>query len=445
MASPPPSGPPTGRLSRRGLLGAALAAAGGAALTGCSGRGGTADGGTALRFLGPNTAESLRPLTDAYRTARPRSRVDYTAIPPTQLSDVLQLRLTAKDTAIDVYFADQPRVPALAARGFLTDLGATRHGTDARARAAVSEEQYTASSWDGHLWSLPLWTSTQYLFHNTRLLNAAGVRPPHPDPADRWTWEEVTEAGRRTQDRTGAQYALVLEQIQSYYCLQPLVEGLGGGSGITGDDMLAPAVTTDGWVRAMTWYGRLFADGLAPRAVTQAQTSSLFSTGKAAFFVGGPSKLSEFAAVKGLDWGVAPLPYFADGRPVTPTGSWSIGVNPYSLNAEEAGRFTEFASLDPEGNLASVAVSPLIPANREAFDRYTADLERHATRATEGVPRIMRHELAHTAVSRPRSIGYTQFETVMGSAFSDIRNGSPADSRLADAADELVRTWERLR
>ncbi|MEU0739740.1 extracellular solute-binding protein [Streptomyces sp. NPDC006134] len=444
MASPPPSGPSAGRLSRRGLLGAALAVAGGAALAGCSG-GGTADGTASLRFLGPNTPESLRPLTDAFRAARPRARVAYTAIPPTQLSDVLQLRLTARDSAIDVYFADQPRVPALAARGFLTDLDAARPGTGARARAAVSEEQYGASSWDGRLWSLPLWTSTQYLFYNARLLAAAGVRAPGADPADRWTWEEVTEAGRRAQDRAGAVHALVLEQIQSYYCLQPLVEGLGGGSGITGDDMLTPAVTTDGWIRAMTWYGRLFADGLAPRAVTQAQTSSLFSTGKTAFFVGGPSKLNEFAAVRDLDWGVAPLPYFADGRPVTPTGSWSLGVNPYSARPDEARRFVEFASLDPEGNLASVAVSPLIPANRAAFDRYTADLERHATRATEGVPRIMRHELAHTAVSRPRSIGYTQFETVMGSAFSDIRNGSPAEARLADAADELVRTWERLR
>lgn len=58
---------------------------------------------------------------------------------------------------------------------------------------------------------------------------------------------------------------------------------------------------------------------------------------------------------------------------------------------------------------------------------------------------IMRYELAHTAVSRPRSIGYTQFESVMGSAFSDIRNGSDVEPRLAKASGELVRTWERLR
>ncbi|MFD5002504.1 extracellular solute-binding protein [Streptomyces mutabilis] len=433
----------SGPLSRRGLLGAALSAtlatAGGAALSGCSSSG--QDRTRTVRFLGPETPETFRPVIRGFERAHPDLRVAYTPVPPSQLNDVLQLRLSAKDSAIDVYCVDQPRLPALTARGFLTDLNAIRE----RARVAVTREQYEISSWQGTLRSLPVWTSTQYLFYNADLLRKAGVPRPGSAPADRWTWEEILRAGRRVMDRSGADHALLLEQTDAYYGLQPLVESLHGGSGITGDDMLTPAVTSRGWIDAMTWYGKLFADGLSPRGVSSFQMASLFTGGRAPFFVGGPWNLGAFAALKDFSWGTAPQPYFAGGRAVTPTDSWSWGINPYSGRQRDAQRFMEYASLTTEGSLATVAASPLIPSNREAFDRYAADLEHKATRSTEGVAAIMRYELAETAVSRPRTIGYTQFETVMASAFSDIRNGSPAEDRLAKASDELIRTWERLR
>lgn len=435
----------SGSLDRRGLiragLGATLIAASGA-LTGCSPPAPADRGGRrTVRFLGPEAPETFRPVIRGFERACSDLRVAYTAVPPAQLNDVLQLRLSAKDTAIDVYCVDQPRVAALTARGFLTDLTDVQE----QARAAVIHEQYEVSSWKGTLRCLPVWTSTQYLFYNADLLEKAGIPRPKPDPAERWTWEQILRTGRRVMDRTGADHALLIEQTDAYYGMQPLAESLGGGSGIVGAAMLTPAVTTRGWIDAMTWYGKLFADGLSPRGVSSFQMGSLFTSGRAPFFVGGPWNLSTFAALKGFTWGTAPQPYFAGGRPVTPTDSWSWGINPYSDRQHDALRFMEYASLTAEGSSATVAVSPLIPSNRAAFERYAADLDREATRSTEGVAAIMRYELARTAVSRPRSVGYTQFETVMGSAFSDIRNGSPAAERLAKASDELVRTWERLR
>lgn len=428
-------------LSRRTLLGAALAAASGTALAGCS-AGASADGSAGtVRFLGPETAETFRPVIRGFEKAHPGLRVAYTAVPPAQLNDVLQLRLSAKDSAIDVYCVDQPRVPALSARGFLTDLTPV----SGRARAVVTEEQYAISSWDGTLRSLPVWTSTQYLFYNADVLKKAGIKAPSAVPAERWTWERILDAGRRAMDRAGCDYALILEQTDAYYGLQPLVESLGGGSGITGDDMLTPAVTTPGWQQALRWYGKLFAGGLSPRGITSFQLSSLFTSGRVPFFVGGPWNLGAFAALKDLTWGTAPQPYFEGGRPVTPTDSWSWGVNPYSNRQDLGLKFMEYATLTTAGSLATVAASPLIPSHRTAFEQYAANLEKSATPATEGVAAIMRYELAHTAVSRPRSVGYTQFETVLASAFSDIRNGSPAEDRLIKASDELVRTWERLR
>ncbi|MFJ3713654.1 extracellular solute-binding protein [Streptomyces sp. NBC_01267] len=427
-------------LSRRSLLGAALGTVSAAALAGCSG-GRPTDGATTVQFLGPEAAETFAPVIRGFELARPGLRIAYTPVPPDQLNDSLQLRLSAKDNAIDVYCVDQPRVPALTARGFLTDL------TDIadRARPLVTPEQYDVSSWEGRLRSLPVWTSTQYLFYNADLLDKAGIARPGSAPKDRWSWEQTKAAGRRAMTRAGADYALLLEQTDLYYGLQPLVESLHGGSGITGGDMLTPAVTTQGWIDALTWYRTLFADGSSPRGMPSTQLSSLFTSGRVPFFVGGPWNLGAFASLKDFTWGTAPQPMFAHGRAVTPTDSWSWGVSPYAQHPDAARQFIEYAALTTEGSLATVAASPLIPSNRAAFGRYAAQLADDSTRSTEGVAEIMRYELAHTAVSRPRSIGYTQFESVMGSAFSDIRNGSDVEPRLAKASGELVRTWERLR
>ncbi|MCX4553249.1 extracellular solute-binding protein [Streptomyces sp. NBC_01500] len=427
-------------LSRRSLLGAALGTVSAAALAGCSG-GRPPDGATTVQFLGPEAAETFAPVIRGFELARPGLRIAYTPVPPDQLNDSLQLRLSAKDNAIDVYCVDQPRVPALTARGFLTDL------TDIadRARPLVTPEQYDVSSWEGRLRSLPVWTSTQYLFYNADLLDKAGIARPGSAPKDRWSWEQTKAAGRRAMTRAGADYALLLEQTDLYYGLQPLVESLHGGSGITGGDMLTPAVTTQGWIDALTWYRTLFADGSSPRGMPSTQLSSLFTSGRVPFFVGGPWNLGAFASLKDFTWGTAPQPMFAHGRAVTPTDSWSWGVSPYAQHPDAARQFIEYAALTTEGSLATVAASPLIPSNRAAFGRYAAQLADDSTRSTEGVAEIMRYELAHTAVSRPRSIGYTQFESVMGSAFSDIRNGSDVEPRLAKASGELVRTWERLR
>lgn len=426
--------------SRRTVLGATLGVASAAVLAGCSG-GRPADGRTAVRFLGPETPETFRAVIRGFERANPDLRIDYTPVPPDQLGDVLQLRLSAKDDAIDVYAVDQPRVPALSARGFLTGLAPIAD----RARAAVTPEQYGVSSWQGRLRSLPIWTSTQYLFYNADLLTRAGAPLPGAAPADRWSWERTKSVGRRTMERAGADHALLLEQTDLYYGLQPLVESLHGGSGITGKDMLTPAVTTRGWIDALDWYRTLFADGSSPRGIPSYQLSSLFTSGRVPFFVGGPWNLGAFAGLKDFTWGIAPQPKFAEGRAVTPTDSWSWGVNPYAQHPDAALRFMEYAALTTGGSLQTVEASPLIPSNRAAFERYAADLEHKATRSTAGVATIMRYELAHTAVSRPRSIGYTQFETVMGSAFSDIRNGSAVEPRLVKASEELVRTWERLR
>lgn len=57
---------------------------------------------------------------------------------------------------------------------------------------------------------------------------------------------------------------------------------------------------------------------------------------------------------------------------------------------------------------------------------------------------IVSYESQKTAVSRPRSTGYVAFETVMNRTFSDIRNGSDAQSSPAAAQRTLERQLKGL-
>lgn len=421
-------------------LAGALAACGSGGSGGSGGSDGAsqaADAAGPIQFVGPEDPKTFAPVIAGFEAKNPGLKVTYTQVPFDQLNSVLQQRLAAKDDSIDVYTVDQPRVAALAARGFLTDLTAL---TD-KVKSAALPGQYEVNVFRDKLWALPIWTSDQFLFYNTELLEKAGVQPPSSDPAKRWTWEQTVEAGKKAQEKAGAQWAVIPEQIEQFYQLQSLAESLGGGSGITGPEMLTPAITTDGWVKAMTWYHGLFANKLAPRGVGSFQTSPLFSEGKVAFFAGGPWDVGTFAAAKGLKWGVAPYPYFQGGKPVTPTGSWSWGVNPASKKQTAAQKFIEYAALDPEGNLQTTQNTTIIPSGKAAFEKYVPLLDAKA----KGVGEIMKDDAEHTAVARPRSVGYIQFEDIMTKAFADIRNGADPKARLDQATQEITTAWKQLR
>lgn len=417
-------------------------AAGALLLAGCSASGdaGQAEGSGTVQFLGPEDPATFAPVIDAFEAEHPDITIEYTQVPFDQYSNTLQQRLGAKDDTIDVYAVDQPNLSQLAAQGFLEDLS----DLEEEAEAATSDAQYEINRYDGKMWALSVWNSTQLMFYNRDALAAAGIEAPSADPAQRWTWEQTVAAGEQAQ-AAGVQYGLLLEQVEAYYQLQPLAESLGGGSGITGDDMLSVDVTNDGWVEAMAWYGDTFESGLSPRGVGGFQTAPVFTDGDLAFFVGGPWDVGRMASDAKFDWGVAPMPYFEGGSVATPTGSWSWGVNTASKNKAAAVEFVKFAALDPAGALATTEATTIIPANTEAALQYLPGLEELGGEHAAGVAELISSEVENTAVPRPVSVGYVQFEAAMNKAFADIRNGSDPAGRLEQATSQIEDAWSKLR
>ena len=395
---------------------------------------GTAQAQTVLQFVGPEQPSAMAPVIAAFEARHPDISVEYESVPFNDLNNIIQARLADGGTTPDIYTADQPRIAALVDRGMLADLTDHVEGLDGTVWAATIE----ASTIDGRLYALPISTSSQLLYYNIDLLEAADVPLPGMDPADRLSWETVAANGEAAQ-AAGAQYGLVIDQINRYYQLQPLMESAGGGSGVSPDDPLVPDVANDGWVTAMTFYHDIFASGLAPRGVPVEQTPDLFANGQTAYFVGGPWWLPRMGGADGLQFGVAPHPYFADGEAVTPTGAWSWGINPNSEHFDAALAFLSFAALDAEGALETAKGFPIPPANITVFNTYFAE-----NQIVDGVDGLILHELEETARIRPPTRGYIQFEDILGRAFEDIRNGSDPAPTLERAQSQLERAWSRI-
>ena len=431
------------RSIRRGLVPLCVTLAVALTATACVGRTSdttTSSGARIIRFLHSQPAGTFSEAIKLYESTHPDVHIEEQPVPFDDLNAQVQARVGAKDKSIDVFAADPPRVPSQAERGFLVDVS-----DDAAAIGqAVVKPALDSVSWNGKVWAYPLWTSSSFLFYNRDLLAKAGIKEPGLAAEDRLTWEQVVEQGRRAQ-QAGARYGVGFDQVDRYFQLQPLLASAGAGDGLDGAGALRPAVDGAGWKKVMDWYAGLHSSGLAPRGIDPQQMPEVFGSGQLAYFVGGPGRIGKFVGTKGLNFGIAPHPYFAGGKPVTPTDSWAVGISAYSAHPADARAFARFLSLDSAGALATTGKMTLPPANKAAYQRYIARTVESGGASVTGYEALLGHELNTTAHHRPRSIGYVDFETTINKTFSDIRNGADVSESLRDANEQLDQLLQRYR
>ncbi|MCL2489757.1 MAG: extracellular solute-binding protein [Propionibacteriaceae bacterium] len=415
-----------------------------ATLAGCSGSsgGGTSTssaGNSSITFLTFYDDTAVQGLISTYCQSHPNVTIQHQTVPFADLNQTIETRLANKSTDVDLYMADQPRISSLVNSGYLADVTGTVSDTSIWLKSALD-----ASTVDGKLMAYPVNTSTSVLYYNADLLNAAGITPPSANPNDRLTWDQVVAEAKQAQ-AAGAQWGLQFDQVSRYYQLQPLIESAGGGSGLTGTGNLTPDVTNDGWTAAMTFYQSLYTDGVSEKGITPDQTPDSFASGKVAFYIGGTHLAAQWDSDNvSFKWGIAAHPYVAGGQPVTPTGAWSIGINPNSKNIGAAEDFAKWITTTAEGQQAFLNVDAGIPAQTSQLDSYLSSgiWGQGPSGSTPGD--LVKYELQNTAVIRPVSIGYIQFEAITGTTFEDIRNGISVTSALQSAQQQLTDAFAHL-
>jgi multiple sugar transport system substrate-binding protein len=397
--------------------------------SGLAGLGRQAQAATTLKATWNGWPDSqVAPLFDAFNKTHPDIAASYELIPFSDLFQTLEVRLGARTPEPDIYSCDSPLSASYGVRNQAMALD------DILDRSQFSRAAVDAASFRGKLYSAPFSTSSQLLFYNRAYFKQAGLEPPPADIAKRWTWEQIVAAGQKMADPAQNRWGLIIEQAERPYQLLPLGQSLGGVA-LSPDGLKSSGyIDSAAFVEAFGFLQRLYIDWkISPPGVFDNNvTPDLFGSGRAAMFLGGTFNLDLFRnKYKDLDWGVAPHPYFANGKPVTPTGSWHIGVNPRTRNSAEVAEFVRFMT-GPEVQVEWFKLRPYVPVRHDVWDKLP---EVFATPTWK----IIRYEVENTAVARPSTPGWREYEDLLRQTLRDMQTGGDVKAMLTATAAKIDR------
>ncbi|MDR3471026.1 MAG: extracellular solute-binding protein [Devosia sp.] len=397
---------------------------------------------------------AMKAVVDAYAAAHPGITINLQSYPFAQFFQVAELRLRSKDKGVDLVYVDAPLVASYASRGFLSEID---NGVDTSALVQTSVD---AGKYDGKQYALPINSSAQVLFYNKALFKAAGITPPDGLTAGqsasqkdidilasskRWTWEQIADAAQKLTVKDGGRttrYGFSVEQFGELYQLQPFGESLGTDV-ISPDGKTAKGyLDSAAWTKAATYWSNLYNDwGVSPKGLGYGEAAQLFTTGKLAMFAGGTWNLPILSATS-VDYGVAPYPYFAGGKALTPTGSWYVGVNAASANQAEAFAFAKYLTTSDEGARVWFKSLNQLPVFKPLLDEISSSAD--FDKFPQNVFRMGVYDSLNTAKARPVTAAYGQLQDAFRTAFVDISNGVPVSDALKSAVQKYDAAVSRV-
>ncbi len=345
-----------------------------------------------------------------------------------------QTRLGSGSDTPDIVSVDAPLVASYGSRGWLSPADAIDPAVISDLVPALIE----SGKFNGQLIAPPIWNSTQVLFLNLDLLEAAGVTPPAD--GERWTWEQLGSAAEAvTKDDV---FGFQFEQFNRIYQLQPLPQGKGAK--VIGDDGLSVdgIVNSQEWIDAFQWYWDIHNKSkVAPQG--NVEVNELFINQKLAMCIRGPWAIQTMIQANlPFRWAVAMHPYWGGDLPIcVPTDSWHLGINKNSKHQAEVAQFISYAASAEAGDFW-YQQGDNWPAQVSLLDTITND---PANADWPGKAfAIAAGESAH-GVPRPLTVGYQEYEDILSTAFEDMRNGAEVKDSLDNAARQIEREMKKYR
>ena len=380
-------------------------------------------------------------LTPAFQAFTKETGIEVVAedLPFRDLLKKIEILGKAEATDVDVIFVDAPLTPSYAERGLLLPLSDRLSNINPEQLWAPAAAN--SAMWKGKLWAPPLTNSSQVLFYNKELLDKAGIPYPSASFEKRMTWNEVVDNAKKIAKPETGVWGLMFDQVSRYYQLQVLPESLGGGPGLSKDGLsVTGQLTNDAWVKAFTFYGDLFNKWkISPKGVSPAETVSLFTSGKVAYFVGLEARTVDFDKA-GTKYGIAPHPYFTGGKPATPTNAWHMGVWKNSKHPKEATDLVRFLTTNPKIAIQSFEIDGRLPSHKAAL-RYIDEQPKFANSGKK----MAASEAANTGVVRARTPAFLEFEELLNNAMEDIRNGSDPKAVLGETEARINSALRRYK
>jgi len=394
-----------------------------------------------LNYIHSNPIEI--PLVAIFEATYPYIKVVRQELPFRKFFETIEAKLVKTSETPDVFEVDQPLNTSYAVRGFTLvlddylakypELAQTDDFLPIMVEAATHKEKW---------YSIPRETSSQGLFYNKDIFNKYGVAPPELAIEKRWIWKQVVEAANKlTIDANGDGridiWGIAFDQVDRPYQMLPLVQSLG--ENMLGPDQLTGTgyVDSPNSIRAGQFYYDLYNTWkVAPKGLISGETSDSFGAGKLAMFIGGYWNRARYEThYPDLNWDVAPHPYFEGGVVATPCGGWASGVNPNSKHKDEAALFIMYINSPPLCVIHNF-VRKTQPARLSVYEFFADFYTKHPFN-------IAFHDSQNTAVVRPITPGYLEWELIITKAYADMRAGAKPEEALGRAAKQIDRQLKK--
>ncbi|NLZ52796.1 MAG: extracellular solute-binding protein [Thermoanaerobacteraceae bacterium] len=394
-----------------------------------------------LKFLNLQEEPHIIPLIQAFEVAYPNIKIEIQTMPWRDYFMAMEAAVVSSSDTPDVMEIDVPLNVSYAVRGFTLPLDEYLDEEDLNDFVDVSID---AATWKNTIYSLPRQTSGQLLYFNVDLFNEFGIETPPREVEKRWTWERVVEAAKKlTVDRDGDGttdiWGFAFDQVDRPYQILPLPQSLG-------ESMLSPdGLTASGYVdseksiQAAKFYYDLYNTWkIAPQGILADETTEWFGAGKIALFVGGEwNRYTYDRNYPELNWDASAHPYFEGGKIATPTGSWHLAVNRNSKNIKEGVEFIKYMTNKPMSVLWYETHGQM-PVRKSVYEFYKDHFSKHPNN-------ILYYDFLNTAVPRPITPGYHEWELAVEQAYADIRSGVEPEVALKEAAAKIDRMLEKYK
>ena len=229
-------------------------------------------------------------------------------------------------------------------------------------------------------------------------------------------------------------WGFTFEQQERPYQLLPMGQSLGGIA-LSPDGFKASSyIDGPAFVEGFTFMQKMYTESKIspPGQFDTALTPELFGAGKCAMMVAGTFVFDTLKSkFPNLDFGVAPHPYFAKGKPVTPTGAWHFGVNARTTQKAAASQFVT-DMLSDDMNVLWYKLRPYVPTLNAVWEKEAASF-------TSDLWKIAKYDVQNTAIPRPATPGFREYEDIVRIALRDIQSGANTQQILTAAAQKIDR------
>ncbi len=258
------------------------------------------------------------------------------------------LQQSSSKTLPDVLMLDNPDLQQIAKSGALTPLSDYNITTQGYAPGILQ-----AGTYKGKIYGLAPTVNSIALFYNKDVLTKAGITPPT-------TWAELSADAKKLT--SGSQYGLALDANATYegsWTFLPFMWSNGGSE---------TNINTPQVAEALQFWVDLMKDGSLSKGAlnwTQADAENQFAVGKAAMMINGPWQFPTLDAVKGLNYGVVPIPVNKAGQVAQAPLGGEVWTVPNTGNAENEKNGAKIvACLNSDANQISMGLARgTVPSN----------------------------------------------------------------------------------